>query len=121
MPYLEFLQTICIIDGHEAKKCQDMIIAELMNSDIMNFSSDKTHIDELCLLMQKQQPQTQEELNQEAQNLKQILFHSNLIRVLISCTMGKNTLTEIKCHTILSLEDIEKVVTNKHCLIQIKM
>ena len=120
VPYLEFLQTICIIDGHEVKKCQDMIIAEIINSDIMHFSSDKTHIDELCLLMQKQHPQSQEELSQEALIHRQILFHVNLIKVLISCTVGKNTFTEIKCHTVLSLEDIEKVVTNKHCIIQVK-
>jgi inositol 1,4,5-triphosphate receptor type 1 len=120
IPYLEFLQTICIVEGHEIKKCQDMIIAELMNSDIMHFSSDKTHIDELCLLMQKQQPHALDDLNQDSIVNKQLLFHINLIKVLISCTMGKNTFTEIKCHTILSLEDIEKVVTYKHCLIQVK-
>ncbi len=120
IPYLEYLQTICIIEGHEVKKCQDMVISELMNSDIMNFSTDKTHIDELCLLMQKIQPQSHEELLNDSQNLRQIFFHSNLIKILINCTMGKNTFTEIKCHTILSLEDIEKVVTNKHCMIQIK-
>ena len=120
IPYLEYLQTICIIEGHEVKKCQDMVISELMNSDIMNFSTDKSHIDELCTLMQKIHPQTHEELLSDAQNLKQILFHSNLIKILINCTMGKNTFTEIKCHTILSLEDIQKVVTNKYCLTQIK-
>lgn len=121
VPYLEFLQAICIIDGHEVKKCQDMIIAELMNSDIINFSADKTHIDELCMLMQKQSyPQTQEEVSLEPTSSQQLQFHINLIKVLISCTMGKNTFTEIKCHTILPLEDIEKIVTYKHCLIQVK-
>ncbi len=120
IPYLQFLQTICIIDSHENKKCQDMIIAELMNSDVMHFSTDKTHIDELCLLMQKVNPQSHDELNQEATIHKQLLFHINLIKVLINCTIGKNTFTEIKCHTILSLEDIEKVVTTKYCFPLIK-
>lgn len=127
VPYLEFLQTVCVLDGHEVKKCQDMIISELMNSDIMHFSSDKTHIDELCLLMQKHQPQITGDLEHMSSSsslnnavYNQLLFHINLIKVLVSCTMGKNTFTEIKCHTILSLEDIEKVVTNKYCLIQLK-
>ena len=120
VPYLEFLQAICIIDGHEVKKCQDLIISELMNSDVMHFATDKTHIDEICLLMQKQHPQSEEELNQEAFHSGQLQFHVNLIKVLISCTMGKNTFTEIKCHTIISLEDIEKVVTNKYCVIPVK-
>ncbi|CAF0720089.1 unnamed protein product [Brachionus calyciflorus] len=120
VPYLEFLQTICVIDGHEIKKCQDIIIAELMNSDIMNFSSDKTHIDEICILMQKHQPKITDLENNSNGIHGQLLFHINLIKVLISCTMGKNTFTEIKCHTILLLEDIEKVVTNKYCLTEIK-
>ena len=120
VPYLEFLQTICIIDGHEMKKCQDIIIAEIINSDIIHFSTDKTHIDELCLIMQRHHPQSHEELSQEAQIHQHLLFHINLIKVLINCTVGKNTFTEIKCHTILSLEDIEKVVTHKNCLIQVK-
>lgn len=129
VPYLEFLQTVCVLDGHEVKKCQDMIISELMNSDIMHFSSDKTHIDELCMLMQKYQPQILGDLESLASSFAsatsgtvygQLLFHINLIKVLVSCTMGKNTFTEIKCHTILSLEDIEKVVTNKYCIVQLK-
>lgn len=131
VPYLEFLQTICLIDGHEVKKCQDLIITELMNSDVMHFSTDKTHIDEICLLMQKHYPHSIDEyetntLQIASSNMslylisQQLLFHINLIKVLIACTIGKNTFTEIKCHTILSLEDIEKVVTNKYCLIQVK-
>jgi len=109
--YLEFLQTICIVDGHEAKKCQDMIIAELVNSDVMSFSSDKTYIDELCALMQREQ---------EPATRRLVLFHTNLIKVLINCTVGKNTFTEIKCHTVLSLDDIDKVVTHRHCLTHVK-
>lgn len=120
VPYLEFLQTIAIIDGHEVKKCQDMIIAEIINSDVMSFSSDKTYIDELCLLMQKQQPQSSEELAGETAIGHALAFHVNLIKVLIACTVGKNTFTEIKCHTVLSLEDIEKVVTAPHCLLGVK-
>jgi hypothetical protein len=81
VPYLEFLQTIAIIEGHEVKKCQDMIIAEIINSDVMSFSSDKTYIDELCLLMQKHQPQSQEELANEGLISNQIAFHVNLIKV----------------------------------------
>ncbi len=111
--YLEFLQTICIVDGHEAKKCQDMIIAELVNSDVMSFSSDKTYIDELCLLMSRLP-------DNETTTQRHLLFHTNLIRVLINCTVGKNTFTEIKCHTVLSLDDIEKVVTHRHCLTHVK-
>lgn len=156
VPYLEFLQTICVIEGHEVKKCQDMIIAELMNSDIINFNantSDKAHIDELCALMQKVHSldKSDDDDNDNDSSIdtdsrvttttttttkttntslpskeeivmarRQLDFHTNLIKVLICCTIGKNTFTEIKCHTILSLEDIERIVTYEHCLVEVK-
>ena len=91
LAYLEFLQTICVIDGHEVKKCQDMIVAELMNSDVMHFSTDKTHIDELCLLMQRHQaassvaPGPGDGSAESLANWRQIMFHVNLIKVLIAC------------------------------------
>ena len=117
--YLKFLQTISICDGHEIKKCQDIIMTEIMNSDIMNFTSDKTHIDDLIHLMEKSQSTTlHDESNNEINN--QINFQINLIQLLSNCTAGKNTFTEIKCHSILPLEDIEKVVLNKNCMIEVK-
>ncbi len=116
--YLKFLQTIAICDGHEIKKCQDIIMTEMMNSDIMNFTSDKTHIDDLILMMQKSHSSLHEDPHSEANN--QINFQINLIQLLSNCTAGKNTFTEIKCHSILTLEDIEKVVLNKNCLIEVK-
>lgn len=112
IPYLEFLQTICVVDGHEIKKNQDMIIDELMNSEILHFNSDKMSIDDLCSIMQRK--------SKDVENDPSLLFHINLVKVLINCTHGKNTFTEIKCHTILSLEDIERVITNKCCLIKVK-
>lgn len=39
---------------------------------------------------------------------------------MIAITQGKNTFTEIKCNSILPLEDIEKVITCKHCLVEVK-
>lgn len=112
VPYLEFLQTICISDGHEIKKNQDMIISELMMSEIMHLHLDKIHIDELNSRMKTE--------SSNSDKCNNILFNVNLIKLLICCTVGKNTFTEIKCHSFLSLEDIEKVITNEHCILQVK-
>jgi hypothetical protein len=90
----------------------------MMNSDIMNFTSDKTHIDDLINLMQKCTSINDDDTQNEANN--QLNFNLNLVRLLSNCTAGKNTFTEIKCHSILPLEDIEKVVLNKSCLIEVK-
>lgn len=39
---------------------------------------------------------------------------------MIATTQGKNTFTEIKCNSILPLEDIKKVITCKNCHIDVK-
>jgi hypothetical protein len=73
-----------------------------MNSDIMHFSTDKTHIDEICMLMQKHQFQSIDEYKNLNTINAQLLFHINLIKVLIACTIGKNTFTvHFKTHFML--------------------
>lgn len=37
-------------------------------------------------------------------------YHIELVRLLACCTMGKNVYTEIKCHSLLPLDDIVKMV-----------
>jgi hypothetical protein len=55
--YLQFLQTICVCDGVDIRKNQDMILNELLQSELLQYTSycntDKMGIDELCLVMQK--------------------------------------------------------------------
>lgn len=55
--YLQFLQTICVCDGLEIRKNQDMILNELLQSELLQYTSycnaDKMGIDELCVIMQK--------------------------------------------------------------------
>lgn len=43
-------------------------------------------------------------------------YHINLVKLLACCTEGKNVFTEIKCHSLLSLDDIVQVVTHPDCL-----
>ncbi|CAF0775305.1 unnamed protein product [Brachionus calyciflorus] len=112
IPYLEFLQTICVVDEQEIKKNQDLIISELMNSELMHFTNDNMGIDDLCFWMKTQ--------NEKSELHPFILLHINLVKVLINCTYGKNTFSEIKCHSILPLEDVHRVLTSERCLIQVK-
>lgn len=56
--YLQFLQTICVCEGVEIRKNQDIILNELLQSEILQYTSsycntDKLGIDELCMIMQK--------------------------------------------------------------------
>ena len=43
-------------------------------------------------------------------------YHIELVRLLACCTMGKNVYTEIKCHSLLPLDDIVKMVCHRHTI-----
>jgi len=43
-------------------------------------------------------------------------YQINLVKLLASCTEGKNVYTEIKCHSLLPLDDLVKVVTHPDCI-----
>jgi len=45
-----------------------------------------------------------------------LMYHINLVQLLALCTEGKNVYTEIKCHSLLPLDDIVKVVINPDCV-----
>lgn len=47
-------------------------------------------------------------------------YHVDLVRLLACCTEGKNVFTEIKCHSLLSLDDICRVVAHPDCLPEVK-
>lgn len=43
-----------------------------------------------------------------------------LVKLLASCTEGKNAFTEVKCHSLLSLDDILMVVQHEDCIAEVK-
>ena len=47
-------------------------------------------------------------------------YHIELVRLLSLCTMGKNVYTEIKCHSLLTLDDIVAMVSHRDCLPELK-
>lgn len=46
----------------------------------------------------------------------QLIYHISLVQLLALCTEGKNVYTEIKCHSLLPLDDIVRVVTHDCCI-----
>ena len=46
-------------------------------------------------------------------------YHIELVRLLALCTMGKNVFTEIKCHSLLTLDDIVAMVSHKNCIAEV--
>ena len=71
------------------------------------FYNDKASFQTLVDLMQSERHRTD-----PSSPLK---YHINLVQLLACCTEGKNVYTEIKCHSLLPLDDIVRVVTHPDC------
>lgn len=50
-----------------------------------------------------------------------IKYHVELVKLLACCTMGKNVYTEIKCNSLLTLEDIIAMISHPDCLPDVKI
>lgn len=48
--------------------------------------------------------------------LGDLAYHLNLVSLLTLCTEGKNVATEIKCHSLLPLEELVRVVCHPECI-----
>uniref|UniRef100_A0A3P9IE27 Inositol 1,4,5-trisphosphate receptor n=1 Tax=Oryzias latipes TaxID=8090 RepID=A0A3P9IE27_ORYLA len=100
--YLNFLHTIIKAEGKYVKKCQDMIMTELTNAgdDVVVFYNDKASFKVICCVL--------------------LRYHISLVELLAACAEGKNVYTEIKCTSLLPLEDVVKVVTHVDCITEVK-
>ncbi|KAL5013970.1 hypothetical protein ScPMuIL_008240, partial [Solemya velum] len=114
VPYIKFLQTIIKAEGQFIKKCQDMVMAELVNvgEEVLLFFNEGTSFEKLLDLMQSER--------ERYDQTSQLIYHINLVQLLALCTEGKNVYTEIKCHSLLPLDDIVRVVTHEICIPEVK-
>ncbi|XP_034446467.1 inositol 1,4,5-trisphosphate receptor type 3 isoform X2 [Hippoglossus hippoglossus] len=112
--YLNFLHTIIKAEGKYVKKCQDMIMTELTNSgeDVVVFYNDKTSFNVMLELMA--------ESREGVGELSPLRYHISLVELLAACAEGKNVYTEIKCTSLLPLEDVVRVVTHEDCITEVK-
>ncbi|KAL4226234.1 Inositol 1 [Mactra antiquata] len=112
--YLKFLQTVVKAEGQYIRKTQDMVMSELVNvgEEVLLFFNDSNSFQNLVSLMQS------EELRNDDSSL--LNYHIELVQLLALCTEGKNVYTEIKCHSLLPLDDIVHVVTHKDCIPEVK-
>ncbi|KAK9516864.1 hypothetical protein VZT92_024773 [Zoarces viviparus] len=112
--YLKFLQTIVKADGKYVKKCQDKVMTELVNGgeDVLVFYNDRSSFSVLLQMMGSERERTDED--------GALAYHNMLVELLAACTEGKNVYTELKCNSLLPLDDIVKVVTDVHCIPEVK-
>ncbi|XP_015202830.2 inositol 1,4,5-trisphosphate-gated calcium channel ITPR1 isoform X8 [Lepisosteus oculatus] len=113
--YLKFLQTIVKAEGKFIKKCQDIVMAELVNAgeDVLVFYNDRASFQTLVLMMRSERDRMDEN--------SPLMYHIHLVELLAVCTEGKNVYTEIKCNSLLPLDDIVRVVTHEDCIPEVKI
>ncbi|XP_043356220.1 inositol 1,4,5-trisphosphate receptor type 3 isoform X2 [Dermochelys coriacea] len=113
--YLDFLHSIIKAEGKYVKKCQDMIMTELTNAgdDVVVFYNDKTSLATMLEMMTVAREGVEEN--------SPLMYHISLVDLLAACAEGKNVYTEIKCTSLLPLEDIVQVVTHEDCITEVKM
>uniref|UniRef100_A0A8C5JWT5 Inositol 1,4,5-trisphosphate receptor n=1 Tax=Jaculus jaculus TaxID=51337 RepID=A0A8C5JWT5_JACJA len=113
--YLRFLQTIVKADGKYVKKCQDMVMTELINGgeDVLVFYNDRASFPILLNMMCSERARGDESGS--------LAYHITLVELLAACTEGKNVYTEIKCNSLLPLDDIVRVVTHHDCIPEVKI
>ncbi|XP_007578278.1 inositol 1,4,5-trisphosphate-gated calcium channel ITPR3 isoform X1 [Poecilia formosa] len=113
--YLNFLHTIIKAEGKYVKKCQDMIMTELTNAgeDVVVFYNDKASFTTMLELMA--------ESREGVRDNSPLRYHISLVELLAACAEGKNVYTEIKCTSLLPLEDVVRVVTHEDCITEVKI
>lgn len=77
------------------------------------FYNDRASFPTLLQLMSSEEERTDEN--------GALAYHNNLVELLAACTEGKNVYTEIKCNSLLPLDDIAKVVTHEDCIPEVSM
>jgi inositol 1,4,5-triphosphate receptor type 1 len=80
--------------------------------DVLVFYNDKASFNHFIEMMRSER-----HCMDEGSPLK---YHVELVKLLACCTMGKNVYTEIKCHSLLPLDDIVAMVTHTDCIPEVK-
>ncbi|CAL1674782.1 unnamed protein product [Lasius platythorax] len=112
--YLKFLQTIVKAENQFIRKCQEMVMQELVQSgeDVLIFYNDRASFNHFVEMMRSERHRMDES--------SPLQYHVELVKLLACCTMGKNVNTEIKCHSLLPLDDIVAVVSHPDCIPEVK-
>ncbi|CAF0745401.1 unnamed protein product [Rotaria sp. Silwood1] len=110
--YIKFLQTIVKAENQYIKNCQDIVMSELVSSDEVLMFYEKGNLSDLVERMQSE--------HERSDPNSLLNYHVQLVHLLAMCTEGKNASTEIKCHSLIGLDDIVLIVTHPDCTPEVK-
>lgn len=85
-----------------------------VGEDILVFYNDKASFNYFVELMRAERHRL------DADSSGALKYHIELVRLLALLTMGKNVFTEIKCHSLLTLDDIVAMVSHRDCIPEVK-
>jgi inositol 1,4,5-triphosphate receptor type 1 len=81
---------------------------QLVTSDEVLVFYEKGNLSDLVERMKSENERT------DANSL--LNYHIQLVHLLAMCTEGKNASTEIKCHSLIGLDDLVLIVTHPDCI-----
>lgn len=81
--------------------------------DVLVFYNDRSSFQVLVQMMGSERERTDDD--------GALAYHNTLVELLAACTEGKNVYTELKCNSLLPLDDIVKVVTDVNCIPEVMM
>ncbi|KAI6654157.1 Inositol 1,4,5-trisphosphate receptor 1 isoform [Oopsacas minuta] len=103
MAYLHFFQTVVKVQNKCIVKNQDIIMNTLMSSDdVLKLCNDEKSLQ----MLEESMYRNNEDL------LRGYKYHLNLIKLIALCVEGRNGHTILKCQSIITLEDLAKVLCN---------
>lgn len=79
--------------------------------DVVVFYNDKASLATLLEMMTAARDGVEEN--------SPLMYHISLVDLLAACAEGKNVYTEIKCTSLLPLEDVVRVVTHEDCITEV--
>ncbi|XP_023074353.1 inositol 1,4,5-trisphosphate receptor type 1 isoform X5 [Piliocolobus tephrosceles] len=115
----EFLQNFCAGNQQNQallhKHINLFLNPGLVNSgeDVLVFYNDRASFQTLIQMMRSERDRMDEN--------SPLMYHIHLVELLAVCTEGKNVYTEIKCNSLLPLDDIVRVVTHEDCIPEVKI
>ncbi|XP_069940179.1 inositol 1,4,5-trisphosphate receptor isoform X5 [Cherax quadricarinatus] len=114
--YLKFLQTIVKAEGQFLRRSQDMVMQELVSAgeDVLVFYNERGSFNMFIEMMKADRNRM------DFDDISPLRYHIELVKLLACCTEGKNASTEIKCHSLLPLDDIVAMVEHKDCIPEVK-
>eukprot|EP00095_Tigriopus_kingsejongensis_P011560 maker-scaffold768_size100864-snap-gene-0.9 protein:Tk11560 transcript:maker-scaffold768_size100864-snap-gene-0.9-mRNA-1 annotation:"inositol -trisphosphate receptor" len=112
--YLKFLQTIVWTGNQFIRRCQGLVMQELVTAgeDVLVFYNDRASFKHFVEMMRSERNRMDDS--------SPLRYHIELVRLLACCTMGKHVFTELKCHSLLPLDDIVTMVCHQDTIPEVK-